>query len=99
VENAGDDRIAFTLLDRPHATRRDDRVVEDLVVPGDRPVHLVVAGVPQPRRALHVGEQERHGRVGTTTGSSAQPVARRGTTGGDRSSASSPTASAYAERV
>ena len=55
-----DHAVAFTLLDRAHAAVQRDGGFEQLVVTGDRDRRLVGTRLPELRRALDVGEQERH---------------------------------------
>ncbi len=55
----GDDTVTLPLLDRAHAAVRGDRRVEDLVMARDRVGHRRGRCLPQPRRALDVGQQER----------------------------------------
>ena len=59
-EKAADHAVALTLLDRPDAAVERDGRVEELVVTGDRGRRLVGARLPELRRALDVGEEERH---------------------------------------
>ncbi len=52
--------VAFTLLDRAHASVQRHGGFEQLVVTGYRVRRLVGTRLPELRRALDVGEQERH---------------------------------------
>ncbi len=55
-----DEAVAFTLLDRPHATVGGDDVRECAVEPCDGLRHLLRLRFPQPRRAFDVGQQQGH---------------------------------------
>ena len=57
----GDDGVALALLHRPHTTCCAHGGVQDLVVAGDRSGRFVLIRLPQTRRALNVGQQERDG--------------------------------------
>ena len=55
-----DDAVALALLDRAHPAVPADRILQQCVATGDRQRHRIGVGLPQPRRALDVGQQERH---------------------------------------
>ena len=52
--------VALTLLDRPHPAVGGEQVRKRAVQARDGGRHLVRLGLPQPRRALDIGEQQRH---------------------------------------
>ena len=55
-----DEAVALALLHRPHPAVAGDDVRECAVEPRDGFRHLLGLGLPQPRRALDVGQQQRH---------------------------------------
>ena len=62
VRGAGerdDEAVALALLDGPHAVVGGDRVGQRLVEALDGGLHRLGLGLPQPRRTLDVGQQQR----------------------------------------
>ena len=55
-----DEAVALALLDRSHTVVGGDRVGQRLVEARDRGLHRVGLGLPQARRTLDVGQQQRH---------------------------------------
>ena len=63
VGRAGERRheaVALALLDRAHTVVRGDDITDDVVESRDRARHHLGLGLPQPRRTLHVSQQQRH---------------------------------------
>jgi hypothetical protein len=54
------DAVTFALLDRPHPTVGDDRVIQQLIMAGNRHRHRLGRVLPSPSRCLHVAQHERH---------------------------------------
>ena len=55
-----DEAVALPLLDRADAAVGGDQVRQRGIQPSNRGSHLCGLGLPQPRRTLDVGEQQRH---------------------------------------
>ena len=54
-----DEAVALALLDGPHTVVGGDRIGQCLVEARDRGLHRLGLGLPQPRRTLDVGQQQR----------------------------------------
>ena len=59
LRERGDDTVALALLDRPNASVKRDRGIEQLMVASDRRGRDVFARLPEPGRSLDVGQQQR----------------------------------------
>src|SRR5271163_1017216 len=52
--------VTLTLLDRAHTVIGGHDITDDLVETRNRSRHHLGLGLPQPRRTLHVSQQQRH---------------------------------------